>query len=217
MVRVGKFISVEGGEGVGKSTFLSKLSTELSAVLNTELVVSREPGGSPLAESLRQLFLSPPEEETLTREAEFLMVNAARAQHIAHTIDPALGAGSWVLCDRFKDSTRVYQGILGSINSELIEKTFQLDHLSREPDLTFVFFFPVEISTARIAQREKTTQTKGTRFDEASAQEHIRTRDAFLDLAKKFPSRIRKLNANLHPDRIVAEAMQIIVERFNLA
>ncbi len=185
----GKFITLEGVEGVGKTTNLTFIQKYLQQH-NISVVVTREPGGTPLAEKLRQLLLAN-DSETISEHAELLMIFAARAQHIKHVIEPALAKGQWVLCDRFTDATFAYQG--GGRNMcistiEWLEKMVQ-GHL--KPDLTVLLDAPVEIGM----QRAKARAT----FDRFESEKIIffeQVRRAYLLQADLHPNRIKLIKAN---------------------
>src|SRR5690242_12657951 len=147
----GKFITFEGGEGSGKSTQIKKLAERLSAT-RLRTLVTREPGGSPGAEIMRHLVLSGMG-KLLGPEAETLLFAAARDDHVRTVIEPALKQGVWVLCDRFADSTRAYQGSLGSVPAGLINAMQRVTIGDLKPDLTIILDLPVEIGLARAAAR----------------------------------------------------------------
>ena len=209
-----RFITIEGGEGVGKSSFAKMLSSEIERwdldVLNT-----REPGGTKVADQIRQIFLIPPQDEPLLPNAELCLVSAARAQHVEHVIRPALNQGCWVLCDRFSDSTRVYQGYLGNISSEHVEYLIKLSTNGVEPDLTFVLDCPVEISLARVEKRNpsKTGET-ANRYDLATVNTHKALRRAFLQIAEDYSDRVVVIDASGSVEHAVAQAVSVLKDRF---
>lgn len=211
----GKFITVEGGEGVGKSVFTRALRQALEA-RSIDLVVTFEPGGTPTANRLREVFLAPPKDDPFLPEAEFCLVSAARAQHVGRKILPALNAGSWVLCDRFADSARVYQGILGGLKQQDVENIVDFTTFGIEPDLTFVLDCAVEVSLDRLDKRgQNPTAQAVTRFDAAKKQSHQKIRECFLNLRERFPDRIVVLETDRPQDDILEAAMQVIAERFD--
>lgn len=188
MIR-GKFITLEGGEGVGKTTNLAFIKDYLEHH-NISVVVTREPGGTPLAEKIR-LFLLDAHSEVITEPAELLMVFAARSQHIKHVIEPALAQGKWVLCDRFTDATYAYQGGGRNMRISTIEYLENLVQGSLRPDLTLLLDAPVEVGMTRAKKRGK--------FDRFEAEtisffEHVRR--AYLLQAELNPERIRLIRAN---------------------
>jgi len=213
-----RFITVEGGEGAGKSVFTQGLSQALAAA-GIPVVLSREPGGTPLADGLREIFLHPPEGDKPTAIAELLIVSAARAQHVATRILPLLEQGSWVLCDRFYDSTRVYQGVLGGLDAAVLEPIIACSVGNCHPQLSFVLDCPAELAMKRIAAREKAKgrdQEVLNRYDGGSQAMHQQLRSAYKALAKKFPERIVLINAEETPDAMVQSAMLVIRERWGI-
>ncbi|MGE0024441.1 MAG: dTMP kinase [Hyphomicrobium sp.] len=199
----GKFITFEGGEGSGKSTQVALLAGRLrGAGLST--VVTREPGGTPLGESIRALVLEA-EPEPVT---ELLLFAAARAEHVAKVIRPALAHGTWVVCDRFIDSTRVYQGMLAGVPQNLIEAIEAESVAPHYPDLTFVLDIPAGDALAR-------TQSRGalSRFDAANADYHDRLRQGFLDIARAEPSRCVLLDGTRDPELIADDIWTVVASR----
>jgi dTMP kinase len=179
----GRFITFEGGEGAGKSTQLKRLAARLEAE-GREVVATREPGGSPGAESIRDLVLNGAADRW-SPVTETLLMYAARRDHIERVIRPALARGAWVVCDRFADSTRAYQGAAGGTDPGLIAalETHILEDV--RPDLTLIFDVPVKTGLARAAARpgaEMRFESKGLAF-------HERLRAAFLAIAKAEPER----------------------------
>ena len=148
----GKFITLEGGEGVGKTTNLTFIKTYLEAH-DISVVVTREPGGTPLAENLRQLLLDPAS-EAISEHAELLMIFAARAQHLKHVIEPALARGDWVLSDRFTDATYAYQGGGRNMRASTITALENLVQGTLRPDLTLLLDAPIEMRRAYLLQAE---------------------------------------------------------------
>ncbi len=149
----GRFITFEGGEGTGKSTQAAMLAQHLES-LGIAVVRTREPGGSPGAEIIRHVLLSGAA-KPLGAAAEAILFAAAREDHVSHVIEPALAAGKWVICDRFADSTRVYQGALGRVDERLIKSLERVSIGELSPDLTLVLDLPVEQGLQRRAQRER--------------------------------------------------------------
>ncbi len=177
----GKFITFEGGEGAGKSTQIRRLAERLTASGHT-VVVTREPGGTATAESIRRLVLSGLIKE-LGAEDEAILFAAARADHVERVIRPALAAGRWVLCDRFADSTHAYQGAAGGADEALLDALDRVAVGRTWPDLTLILDLPAAAGLARIAAR----QTGGApdRFERDEADVHERRRQAFLDIARR--------------------------------
>ncbi|CFX36820.1 Thymidylate kinase [Candidatus Filomicrobium marinum] len=200
----GKLITFEGGEGSGKSTQARQLAERLGAA-NISTIVTREPGGAPLAEKIRDLVLSDRPAAAVT---ELLLFAAARAEHIAVTIAPALGAGTWVVCDRYIDSSRVYQGDIGGIDKAFIRAIEQQTVTPWFPDLTLVLDVGAKVGMER-------AQARGglTRFDAASLAQHEQVRQGFLDLAMAEKDRCVVLNG-AEPEAEVAEAVwKAVTER----
>ena len=175
----GRFITFEGGEGTGKSTHSTLLAERLNA-LGIGIVLTREPGGSPGAEAIRHVLLSGVA-EPLGVETEAMLFAAARSDHVQHTIEPALARGEWVICDRFIDSTRVYQGILGGLDPRLIRALERVTVGDLRPDLTFILDVPAEVGLARASKRRG--EGIADRFEAESRAFHETLRDAFRRLA----------------------------------
>lgn len=212
----GRFITVEGGEGVGKSLFINLISKKLKD-LNIELINTFEPGGTPTANKLREIFVTPPEDDPLLITTEFCIVSAARAQHVGIKILPALQNNSWVISDRFADSSRVYQGMIGGIPDNILENIINFTTYNLNPDLTFILDCDTEVALERLKNR--TDSKKGeslSRFDKEHIDFHKKLRQCFLSLEQKFKNRIIILNAEKTPEQIVDDAMIIIKNKFNL-
>ncbi|MCK5925724.1 MAG: dTMP kinase [Methylococcales bacterium] len=184
-----QFITLEGGEGVGKSTNLDFIKC-LLIKQGKQVVVTREPGGTPLAEKLRQLLLAT-DAEKIDDTTELLLMFAARADHIQQVIKPALAQGKWVLCDRFTDSTYAYQGGGRGLNTENIAWLAQFVQKELQPNLTFLLDAPIEIGMARAKKRGA--------LDRFETEQHVffnKVRVAFLKRANDFPKRIKIIDAN---------------------
>jgi len=205
------FITVEGGEGVGKSHFVSGLAKALEQQ-GCKLTQTREPGGTTIADRIREVFVAPPASESITPMSELCLVSAARCQHVNCLIKPSLQQGRSVLCDRFIDSTRVYQGSLGGVGSDMIETIIKATTSCLEPDITFVLDCPVEVSLKRLSLRSSTSTQASTRYDQAVVGVHERIRSAFLELALRFKYRIRVIDARQSPEQMVSEAVGYIKE-----
>ena len=141
----GRFITLEGGEGTGKSTLQAALRDRLAGQ-GVDVVLTREPGGTPRAEAIRALVLTPPGGKAFSPLAEALLMNAARSDHLDELIRPALSAGRWVICDRFSDSTRVYQGVSGEVSPEALQSLVAHVVDPTRPDLTLILDAPVSIT-----------------------------------------------------------------------
>jgi dTMP kinase len=203
----GKFITLEGGEGVGKTTNLLFIKDYLKQH-NIPVVVTREPGGTELAEKLRQLLLDT-NSEAISETAELLMMFAARAQHIKHVIEPALAQGHWVLCDRFTDATYAYQGGGRNMKISTISWLENLVQASLRPDLTLLLDAPVEIGIGRARARGAFD-----RFESEKINFFENVRRAYLLQADLYPERIKLIKANqplFDVQREIAEVMRILV------
>jgi dTMP kinase len=195
----GVFITIEGGEGVGKSSFASALVAHLSTLVN-EVVSTREPGGTPVANSVRAIFANPPAGESLTARAEAMLVMAARAQHVTNLINPSLARGAWVVCDRYSDSTMVYQGKLANLDRDWLSKTNDIATEGLTPDLTFLLDCPVSVSRRRCQGRRVGATgvhaDGAARYDAGTAGEHEVIRAGFLECAANEPSRFVVLDSS---------------------
>ena len=199
-IKPGRFITLEGGEGVGKSTQVRRLIAALEKE-KIKAVATREPGGSPGAEDIRNLLVNgePGRWDPLT---ETLLMFAARADHVKTTIGPALLAGKWVICDRFTDSTYAYQGVGRSVPRETIRRIESVVLDDFRPDFTLILDLPVEQGLARADKRG----TGETRFEKFDTEFHEKLRKAFLDIAKRNPDRCAVIDAAQSED-VVAEAI----------
>jgi dTMP kinase len=186
----GKFITLEGGEGVGKTTNVPFIKTFLEKQ-NISLIVTREPGGTRIAEKIRELLIQP-NEETLTVTAEILLMFAARAQHLEHIIKPALAKGQWVLCDRFTDATYAYQSGGRNMPRESVSwlETFVQGEL--QPDLTLLLDAPVKTGMARAKSRAGQMD----RFESEHLQFFNKVQEVYLKRAEQYPERIKIINAD---------------------
>lgn len=203
MTARGRFITFEGGEGAGKSTQVKMLAARLKAA-GRQVIATREPGGSPGAEAIRKLLV----EGATDRWAplpETLLFLAARSDHVASAIEPALAAGHWVICDRFTDSTVVYQGIVRGLGIERVRALQDLT-VTISPDLTFVL---------DIDPREGLARTHGRaagedRFEQFDGDFHRRLREGFLSIAKNEPERCVIVDSSLAPDIVAGEIWQAV-------
>jgi dTMP kinase len=194
----GFFITLEGGEGVGKSTLARGLAAHFEAA-GREVLVTREPGGTPFAETLREFILGGGAKEA-GPFAEALLFCAARIDHIDRVIRPALEKGRIVICDRFADSTRAYQGALGRMDQSLMAALEKVTLAGLNPDLTLMLDLPAEAGLERASARRGTGATD--RFEAERIGFHRRLRQAFLDIAAAEPARCVVLDASLEPDEI---------------
>ena len=202
----GKFITFEGGEGSGKSTQASMLAQRLK-LMGVGIRQTREPGGSPGAEIIRHVILSGAA-KPLGPEAEAMLFAAAREDHLTNTIRPALERGQWVICDRFADSTRVYQGVLGHVDARLIKSLERITVGDTKPDLTFILDLPAEQGLARASARRGATEAD--RFEAETLAFHEKLRDAYRELAANEPERCFLINSD-ESRHVVAEKIWTIV------
>jgi len=209
----GRFISFEGGEGVGKSTLMDRLSSWL-LTKRQNVITTREPGGTSIADAVRQIFKRPPNGEEMFAETELLLVSAARAQHVREVLRPALERGAWVLCDRYADSSRVYQGLLGGVPLNDVEWVVRFSTNGLEPELTFLLDCDVEISTARILGEQSTPRDNAVRFDFAEKEVHERLRRGFRRVAGFFPTRFYILDAGQSSDQVFEDAKAELERRW---
>ena len=197
----GKFISFEGGEGSGKSTQIKLLAQRLEAA-KLRAILTREPGGSPGAEIIRHLVLSGMG-KLLGPEAETLLFAAARDDHVRTVIEPALTQGTWVLCDRFSDSTRAYQGRLGNVDPGVLNAMQRVTIGDLKPDLTIILDVPVEIGLKRAAARRG--DGAPDRFEAEDIDFHQGLRDAYRQIAAEDPERCVLIDATASPDIVAAQ------------
>ncbi|AOA57690.1 dTMP kinase [Acinetobacter larvae] len=197
------FISFEGTEGVGKSTLIVKLHAFLQAQ-QREVVLTREPGGTPLAERIRSLLLSTEQQEDIHYDTELLLMYAARAQHLAQVILPALQAGKIVLCDRFCDASYAYQCAGRGLSAEKLQLLNQ-HFVARLPDLTFWLDAPVDLGMQRATQRGALD-----RFEQEKLSFFSQVRHGYQQLQQQEPSRIKRIDATQSAEQVYAEALQHI-------
>jgi dTMP kinase len=198
----GRFITVEGIEGAGKSTLLQGLADALRS-RGIVVCATREPGGTPLAEDIRSLVLAR-RAEGMPPAAELLLMFAARASHVAQRIEPALARGEWVLCDRFTDASRAYQGGGRGMDAADIEALARVAHPGLAPDLTLLLDIPPDVGLSRAQKRG----TGGDRFEDEALAFFTRVRASYLALAAAEPRRIRVLDATLSPAALQQQAEQ---------
>ena len=203
----GSFITLEGGEGAGKSTQARLLAEHLRS-LGHECVVTREPGGSPVAEALREVILSGAA-APLGPSAETVLFAAARIDHVVQTILPALARGAFVVCDRFTDSTRVYQGALGKVDAGLIRTLEEIATAQCRPNLTLILDLPAQTGLARAAARR--AQQAADRYEAEGLAFHEGLRIAFLEIAASEPKRCKVVDAAKGPEE-VAQAIWALVQ-----
>jgi dTMP kinase len=206
----GRFITLEGGEGSGKSTQTERLAKALAAK-GLSVLVTREPGGSPGAEEIRALLVTgaPGRWDALT---ETLLVYAARADHVGRTIGPALIAEQWVVCDRFTDSTYAYQGAGRGLARETIRRIDSLVLDDFKPDLTLMLDLDVETGLKRAASRGGAE----SRFENFDRDFHERLRQAFLEIAKRNPDRCVLIDATQDEEAVASSIWAAVARRFGL-
>ena len=209
----GRFITLEGGEGAGKSTQAERLAARLR-VLAISVMVTREPGGSPGADIMRPVLLSGAA-KPLGPLAETLLFAAARDDHVRTTIAPTLAEGRWVVCDRFIDSTRVYQGVLGRVDAKLIRGLERLTVSDAMPDLTLILDLPPEIGLARAAQRRGGAQPD--RFEIETIEFHTNLRHAYRRIAAAEPQRCVVIEANRPIDKVADDIWAAVNARLDPA
>ncbi|MGJ8524594.1 Thymidylate kinase [Halomonadaceae bacterium LMG 33818] len=204
----GRLITLEGGEGVGKSTNVGFLVEALKQ-RGYEVVRTREPGGSQLAEKIRELLLAPTEEESLDDTAELLLVFAARAQHLANTILPALERGAYVVCDRFIDATYAYQGVARGMSLSAIQQLETLVLGQLRPDLTILLDMPVDEARQRVMARGQALD----RFEDEPSDFFRAVREGYLERARAEPNRFKVIDAS-RPLPAVQQQMAAILDKF---
>ena len=203
------FLTVEGIEGAGKSTFIGLLEDELTK-RGVDFLHTREPGGCALGRQIRPLLLDA--SQKVSARAELFLFLADRAQHVSDTIRPALEAGRWVVCDRYADSTIAYQGYGRGMDPEELQKLNDYATDGLWPDITFLLDLPAEVGLRRALARngrEGLTQSEG-RFEAEALAFHQRIREGFLLRAARWPERFRVLDAARTPDAVVAQAMEYL-------
>jgi dTMP kinase len=207
----GRFITFEGGEGAGKSTQARRLAAGLQK-RGISCVTTREPGGSPGAEEIRNLLVhgEPGRWDALT---EALLLYAARADHVTRTIKPALAQGQWVLCDRFSDSSYAYQGAGRGLDRETVRRIESVAIDDFKPDLTLILDLSAEVGLKRADVRASAE----SRFEKFDIEFHERLRQAFLDIAKRAPDRCRVIDAGTDEETVARAILDAVKARFGLS
>ncbi len=198
----GKFITFEGIDGAGKSSHIAGV-TEFVRARGFTVVSTREPGGTPLGEKLRELVLH----EDMHLETEAMLMFAARREHLAQVIEPALARGDWVVCDRFSDATYAYQGGGRGLDKQKFAELERWVHAYLQPDLTFLFDLPPTVAEQRIAAQGRDRD----RFEQERADFHVRVRQAYLERAAAAPQRIRVINADQRLEDIKKQVEETVV------
>ena len=201
----GLFITLEGGEGAGKSTLLRALAMRFEAS-GENTVATREPGGTPLAEAIRELVLHPPHDESWSPMAEAMLMNAARSEHLNKLIRPALAGGSHVLCDRFADSTRAYQSVLGGVPLDVLRGIELAVLEDTVPNITFILDAPPE----DLLDRRRSRANVSDAFERRDMDFHRAVREAFLQISIQEPSRCHVVDAMLSESDLLSAAWAII-------
>jgi dTMP kinase len=208
----GRFITFEGGEGVGKSTQIERLGKRLESC-GVPVVTTREPGGSEKAEDIRKAVLSGAGKR-LGPLAEALLFSAARADHLEQTIRPALRRGAFVLCDRFADSTRAYQGLNGAVDARTIEGLERIVVAETRPDLTVILDLPPQVGLERARHRRQGRAEGADRFEAEDLDFHELLRQAFIDIALAEPRRCIVIDASGEADAIEELVWKAVERRF---
>ena len=203
----GRFITFEGGEGVGKSTQIHRLANVLRR-RGYDVLVTREPGGSLGAEAVRHVLLSGAAEEFGVR-MEAILFAAARADHITEVIRPAVAEGTIVLCDRFMDSSRVYQGVTGNLEPQFIQNLERIAIDGMKPDLTLVLDLPASVGLKRAKAREG-KNAPPDRFEKEEVATHEKRREAFIDLTRTEPERCKLIDANQSEDAVALSILSAV-------
>jgi dTMP kinase len=204
----GVFVTFEGVEGSGKSTQIRRLAAHLVAK-GIPHVVTREPGGTPLADGIRDLLLSP-RDETVFPETELLLYQAARAQHVRGVLAPALDSGAAVLCDRFFDATTAYQAHARGLDAALVDRLNRFAAAGRIPDLTFLFDLAPETGFSRLAKRARSAD----RLEMESLAFHRSVREGYLKLCETDPGRIVRIDAALPEEDVFGRVLETAGARF---
>jgi dTMP kinase len=210
----GRFITLEGGEGTGKSTQIKRLAAALES-RGIKVLATREPGGSPGAEQIRKLMVEgePGRWDAIT---ETLLAYAARADHVARTIGPALLTGTWVISDRFNDSTFAYQGAGRGVERETIRRIDSAVLDDFQPDLTLMLDLDVTIGLKRAMARPDTKMGMENRFEKFGPEFHEKLRQAFLEIARRNPDRCRVIDAGGSEDEVAEAIFTAVSRRFDL-
>ncbi|MFO1099584.1 MAG: dTMP kinase [Xanthobacteraceae bacterium] len=209
----GKFITFEGGEGAGKSTQANLLAARLRAQ-GIDVVLTREPGGSAGAEIIRHVLLSGAA-KPLGAEVEAVLFAAARADHLDHVIRPALERGSWVVCDRFADSTRVYQGALGKVDPRILSGLERVTVGDAIPDLTVILDLAADLGLQRA--RSRAAGGDSDRFEKEGLDFHEQLRAAYRDIAAREPGRCILIDASASENKVADDVWTTVRDRLALA
>lgn len=201
-----KFITFEGIDGAGKSTHLAWFADTLRQ-LGLDVLVTREPGGTPLGERLRELLLN----QAMHAETEVLLMFAARLEHIEQVIKPALHRGTWVISDRFSDASFAYQGGGRGVSLAKLEQLERWVHPDLQPDLTILFDIPVEVAQQRLLNNARSGNGGLDRFEQERTDFFNKVRQAYLQRRQKFPARFALIDAAQTPDKVKLDLQKLIV------
>jgi len=205
----GYFITFEGGEGAGKTTQIRRLAEHLGSLGRT-VVLTREPGGTPVAEAARAVLLDPALEPLGL--SELFLLEAARHDHVERVVRPALDRGEVILCDRYADSSTVYQGMVRGIGVERVEELNDLATGGLDPDLTVVLDLDPEAGIERARSRNAEGDGSESRLDDEPAEFHRSVREGFLRLADRYPHRVRVIDASGGPDTVFSRLLAVLPE-----
>jgi dTMP kinase len=214
-VAQGRFISFEGGEGAGKTTQTQFLAKRLREH-RIEVLLTREPGGTPRAEAIRKVLLSG-QAKTYGSLAEALLFYVARDSHLELTIRPALARGQWVITDRFFDSTRAYQGAAGGVSIASLNALERVVVGQTRPDLTIILDLPPEVGLRRAAERAAASGDGTDRFENMNLRFHAKLRQEFLDIAEAEPWRCAVIDASRPPEQVAQAVWHAVQERLEIA
>lgn len=214
-MKKGIFITLEGGEGTGKSTQIRLLQQALVAA-GVNCLTTREPGGTDQAERIRNLLLQR-DSGAFDPMTEALLLFAARREHLVNKIWPAMGKGQWVISDRFADSSRAFQGYGMGLDMQVIETLYQLVAGDFQPDLTLIFDIDPEVGVGRSMLRSQKAGTTEDRYERMGLPFHHRLRNGFLEIAKKFPKRCVVVDASRDIQSVHQQLLQVIESRFGVS
>ena len=209
----GRLITFEGPEGAGKSTQAALLISKLEA-RGIEVVYTREPGGTKLGEAIRGILQYNAAGEDPCPESEVLLFEASRAQLVRHVIQPALARGAWVLCDRFAESTTAYQGFGRGFSVELMETINRFAIGSAVPDMTILLDVNVSLGMQRCAKRQVGKKVQYDRIESEALEFHEKVRQGYLELARRFPERFRKVDAMRLAEPIAEDVWKLVSDAF---